>query len=247
MGFMMSKTTDQIYADPLPSIPIFEFDDAVAAVFTDMINRSVPGYQSVLALLGSLSKTSVANNSNVYDLGCSLGASSLVLQQHINADSVSIIGIDNSAAMIERASKNLNLHQAPSIELRCENVLDTNISNASLVCMNLTLQFIAPNDRQSLLETIYAGLNPGGVLMLFEKVCFDDPLEEQRMTKLYYDYKAANGYTEMEISQKRTALEQKLIPDTPEKHQQRLRAIGFKPVSQVFQALNFIAWIGWKQ
>lgn len=241
----MSKT-DQIYAEALPEIPVFNFDSAVADVFTDMINRSVPGYQSVLGILGSLSTKQVIKNTNVYDLGCSLGAASLMMQQHIPYTTVNILAIDNSSAMVEKARQQLNLELEPQIHLFCEDVLDTIIENASLVCLNLTLQFVDPDKRTTLLKTIYEGLNPGGALLLFEKVRFEDEAENQHMIELYHDYKAANGYTEMEISQKRSALEQSLIPDTPESHESRLDVIGYQPVTRVFQALNFIAWVAWK-
>lgn len=237
----MSRT-DQIYAQKLPEIPVFSFNEAVADVFTDMINRSVPGYHSVLAILGSLSSACVTQNSNVYDLGCSLGAASLMLQQHITAEPVQIIAIDNSSAMIEKAKAEL----PDSVSLRCEDVLETVIENASLACLNLTLQFIAPEDRNKLLENIYQGLNPGGAVMIFEKIRFADKATNELMINLHHQYKKTNGYSSMEISQKRTALENSLVPDTPEQHEQRLATIGYTPVTRVFQALNFMAWIAWK-
>lgn len=237
----MSRT-DQIYAHKLPEIPVFSFNDAVAEVFTDMINRSVPGYQSVLALLGSLSSSCVTRNSNVYDLGCSLGAASIMIQHHVAVEPVQIIAIDNSSAMIEKAKAEL----PDSVSLKCEDVLQSDIENASLACLNLTLQFIAPGDRKNLLENIYHGLNPGGALLIFEKICFADESINQLMIDLYHQYKKTNGYTSMEISQKRTALENTLLPDTPAQHEQRLAEIGFTPVTRVFQALNFMAWIAWK-
>ncbi len=165
-----------------------------------------------------------------------------MLQQHISVEPVKIIAIDNSSAMIEKAKADL----PDAITLKCEDVLESDIENASLVCLNLTLQFIAPEKRKDLLAKIYQGLNPGGALMIFEKICFADDEQNKLMIELYHQYKKTNGYSSMEISQKRTALENSLLPDTAEQHELRLTEIGYAPVTRAFQALNFMAWVAWK-
>jgi len=240
------KKSDFVYAEPRENITAFVFDEAVAEVFPDMLKRSVPGYQSALGLLGVIAKSKVTAGSQVYDLGCSLGAASAMIQKQIEHSDVTINAIDSSRAMIEKARCNFDQSNPPAINLTCEDIRDTKLNNASLVCLNLTLQFINLEDRPALLRKIYQALEPNGALFLFEKICFTDPVEDQLMQSIYYQFKAANGYSELEISQKRTALENTLFPETAAQHEQRLTDIGFKNVSQVFQCVNFACWIATK-
>ncbi len=245
MTAIMEKS-DFVYAQPREAISAFVFDEAVANVFPDMLKRSVPGYQSALGLLGVLAKSKVTAGSHVYDLGCSLGAASAMLQKQIAHPDVQIHAVDNSTAMLEKARLNFDDNVSPPISFSCADIRDTDLYNASLICLNLTLQFINLEDRPELLRRIYRALHPNGVLFLFEKICFSDPEEDLLMQELYYQFKAANGYSELEISQKRTALENTLFPETPAQHEQRLDEAGFKDVNQIFQCLNFACWIAVK-
>ena len=233
---------DLVYARPLSEVRPFEFNETVAAVFQDMISRSVPGYSLLLRMIGLYASIFVQKDSRVYDLGCSLGEASLVVaEQAVGCD---IVAVDNSSAMIEKCRQ----HPATSnpIEWRCEDIRGTAIENASMVVLNLTLQFLPPDERKPLLEAIFSGLIPGGVLVLSEKIEFVDATENERMKQLYAGFKKTMGYSELEISQKRNALENVLVPDTAEKHVERLQAIGFKEVFQCFRGFNFVSYLAIK-
>lgn len=240
------EKSDFVYAEARDDISTFVFDEAVASVFSDMLKRSVPGYQSVLGLLGVLAKSKVTLGSHVYDLGCSLGAASHMIQKQLKHSEVTIHAVDNSPAMIEKAQANIDENTQPVINFSCADIREITLRNASLVCLNLTLQFIKPDDRPALVRNIYDALEPNGTLFLFEKICFSNPEQDREMQALYYQFKAANGYSELEISQKRTALENTLIPDTIEQHEQRLNDAGFRSINKIFQCLNFACWVAVK-
>ncbi len=238
---------DQLYAQPRSRVAQFVFDQAVVDVFPDMIKRSVPGYSTVLAMTGLFTARYASEGGVCYDLGCSLGATTFAMATALDGTQSRIIGIDNAPAMIESFSRTLDKrsNNVP-IELRCADIRDVEIEGASVVVLNYTLQFIAPAERVMLLARIYEGLLPGGVLILSEKVVFEDPAEQALMTALHLDFKRANGYSEMEISQKRSALEHVLIPDTLQAHHNRLAAAGFGMSSMWFQSLNFASLLAIK-
>ncbi len=225
------------------AVGAFQFDHSVAAVFPDMIKRSVPGYQTILTGCGELAALHHQPETRLYDLGCSLGATALTLRRHLPEDcGCEIIAVDNSEAMLARAREYINAYKSPiPIHLRCEDIQDTPIENASVVTLNFTLQFLPPDQRRSLLETIYTGLNPGGILILSEKVHFEDPTLQHSIEHLHLQFKRANGYSELEISQKRAALENVLITETLDAHLQRLKAVGFSHAGPWFQAYNFVS------
>ncbi len=242
----MSKQNDQIYANQQVSNP-FKFDQKVAAVFPDMIKRSVPGYQNIIHNIQKLAGIYVTKNSVCYDLGCSLGAASLALSHGSQHSGVKIIAVDNSAAMIERCATNISgfKHQTP-IELIQADIQHLTINNASMVVLNYTLQFIPQTLRRDVLANIYQGMNHGGLLLLSEKIIFSDETVNQLMIELHHQFKRENGYSELEISQKRNALETVLVPETQSSHLQRLKDIGFSHVSGYQQQLNFASFIAIK-
>ncbi len=235
---------DRVFARRLSEVRAFEFDDAVASVFEDMISRSVPGYSLLLRMIGLFADIFVTDGSRVYDLGCSLGAASLIVAGQTAELDCRIIAIDNSGAMIERCRQ--REPRPPAIEWRCEDIRAVEIEKASLVILNLTLQFLQPEERARLLQRIYAGLEPGGALVLSEKVEFDDRAEQTRMTELYQAFKKTMGYSDLEISQKRNALENVLIPDSPAVHETRLAEAGFDEIYQCFRGFNFLSWLAIK-
>ena len=238
---------DDLFASPLGNIPRFAFDQAVVDVFPDMIQRSVPGYQTIINLCGELAARFVQADSNCYDLGCSLGASSLAIRQQIQQPGVTIVAVDNSAAMLARCQTLLQSDQAATaVELVEADICDIEINNASLVVMNFTLQFIAIEKRQALLEKIYAGLNPGGCLVISEKLLFEPESLNQLLSELHHQFKSAQGYSDLEISQKRDSLENILIPETLETHINRIKACGFSSASPWFQCFNFASLVAVK-
>jgi len=235
---------DRVFAKALSDVRAFEFNDTVANVFQDMISRSVPGYALLLHMIGLYADIFIQPGSRIFDLGCSLGEATLVIADRAGDIDCEIVAVDNSAAMISKCEQ---LCTAPKkIQWRCEDIRQTEISNASMVVLNLTLQFLPPEQRLVLLQKIQQGLNPGGILVLSEKVVFDDANESERMVQLYQGFKKTMGYSDLEISQKRNALENVLIPDSEAQHLQRLEDAGFDEIYQCFRSFNFISYLAIK-
>lgn len=233
---------DRLYATPREAITQFVFDESVASVFEDMIGRSVPGYSTLLSMFPVLSRYFVKAHSHCYDLGCSLGASTLAMQQGIDQADVEIHAIDNSAAMVEKCQQLMQQHAADyAIQVQQADICDVEICNASMVVMNFTLQFIDESLRSQLIEKIYQGMNDGGVFVLSEKIKHEDAVVEERIVALHHAFKKANGYSELEISQKRSALENVLRPETVAQHLQRLKSAGFTECFVWFQSFNFVS------
>lgn len=244
----MTKKQDAIYAAPLNEIIDFQFDERVADVFPDMIQRSVPGYGMMISTIGILAARYAQPESRCYDLGCSLGAVSLAMRQRICQPECEIVAVDNSPAMIERGRELLARDTAPTVPVTmlCADLLQVSIENASVVVLNFTLQFIPPAERLALITRIYEGLKPGGILILSEKIAFEIAGRQQFHVELHHDFKRANGYSDLEISQKRTALEKVMIPETLACHQQRLQAAGFDFIETCFQCFNFASLVAQK-
>ena len=239
-------TKDTVYAIPRTMIEEFSFDAQVADVFENMIARSVPGYTLMLDLLGVLTERFAQENTNCYDLGCSLGASTLKIRQQLPA-SCHVIGIDKSAAMVERCKANIERdHSRASAEIIQQSVQDTKIENASLVVLNYTLQFIADEERVDILTAICKGLVPGGALILSEKVYFKDINVQDSTTELHHAFKKHQGYSDLEIAQKRTSIEKVLIPNTLEQHYERLASAGFSSTDMFLKCFNFVSLLAIK-
>ena len=231
---------DDLFASPLSDPGLFRFDASVASVFPDMINRSVPGYATVVGMTGTLAAQHARPGSRIYDLGCSWGASLLSVAREPACARCELIGIDNSMAMLEQASSHLaQFPEANRIELQHADVLDTPLDNASVVIMNYTLQFIPIEEREALLKRIREAMMPGDVLILSEKLTLPDPRLNEYLIDLHHDFKRQQGYSDLEIAQKRQALEDVLVPETREAHVARLNAVGFSRCDVWFQCLNF--------
>jgi tRNA (cmo5U34)-methyltransferase len=240
-------TKDTLFAQPHEALGAFQFDESVAAVFPDMIQRSVPGYQTILAGIGELTPMFAQPNSRLYDLGCSLGAVTLTMRRKVMQPDCEIVAVDNSPAMIERAKTYLaSFHSEIPVQFVLADIANVDLQNASLVVLNFTLQFIEPAEREKLLSRIYQALRPGGALILSEKIHFDDPIIQQTIEHLHLQFKRANGYSELEISQKRASLENVLVSDTESQHLQRLQAVGFEHAAVWLQAYNFVSFVAIK-
>jgi tRNA (cmo5U34)-methyltransferase len=244
----VTNKTDAIYAAPLQNIIDFTFDERVVAVFPDMIQRSVPGYGMIISNIGILAAKYAQPGSHCYDLGCSLGAATLAMRQRITTPECDIIAVDNSPAMVERGRELLALDTVSTVPVTmlCADLRDVTIENASVVVINFTLQFIPPPERLALVERIYAGLRPGGILVLSDKIAFRELGRQQFHEELHHDFKRANGYSDLEISQKRTALENVMIPETIACHQERLQAAGFSTSELWLQCFNFASLVALK-
>ncbi len=245
--FMPRSETDLIFSNKQSQIKDFTFDAQVVEVFPDMISRSVPGYNTIIDTIGRLSQQFVQDNSNIYDLGCSLGAATLAMRKSITAKNCKIIGIDNSAAMVERCKMHINAFKGETpVEIIENNILDVEINNASMVVLNFTLQFINPEDRQMMINKIAQGLKPGGILLLSEKISANDQVCNDLLVNLHHNFKRANGYSELEIAQKRTALENVMRTDNLDTHLTRLTEAGFSHATPWFQCFNFFSLVAIK-
>lgn len=233
---------DRIYATPQSAVTDFVFDDTVADVFPDMLRRSVPGYPAILNMIQLLAAEHAQADSRLYDLGCSLGAATLAMAEGLQVGGCHLIGVDNSPAMIERARQSVRTRQA-RLEFVEADVRAVPLTDASMIVLNFTLQFLPPTDRLPLLSRARRGLRPGGILVLSEKVAGRDEPADRMLSDMHHAFKRANGYSQLEISQKRTALENVLIPETPLAHEQRLLEAGFARVDQWFQCFNFASFV----
>jgi tRNA (cmo5U34)-methyltransferase len=233
---------DQVYRAPRAHIVDFAFDAAVADVFPDMIRRSVPGYETVIPMTGLLAarafRAAAGAPARAYDLGCSLGASALALLRQLD-EPCELLAVDSSAAMIERAC---TLVTDPRVTFVHADIRELPLKPARAVTMNYVLQFVPPDDRLALLRAIRGILPPDGVLMLSEKIRFDDAETQRDYEAAHLDYKRANGYSELEISQKRTALENVMIIDTEDAHRERLQSAGFSRVRTWYRCLNWASF-----
>jgi tRNA (cmo5U34)-methyltransferase len=239
---------DTLYADPLNERGIFTFDDSVARVFPDMIKRSVPGYATIVSMTGLLAGKYAIPNSTLYDLGCSLGASTLAMRQNIQQRDCHIVAVDNSAAMLQHCQRiiDTDTHDTAVI-LTCADLQDIAIENASVVILNFTLQFVPTAVRDEVIARIYRGLLPGGIMVLSEKVTFEDAHLDALNIDLHHQFKRANGYSELEVARKRSALENVLLPETLNKHKGRIKTAGFESCDVWFQCFNFASLIALKQ
>jgi tRNA (cmo5U34)-methyltransferase len=234
---------DRIYADSDEdrSTTPFEFSESVVRVFPDMIERSVPGYRLLLELTPLMVRRAVQPGSRIYDLGCSLGAATLAARRAVGVEGVEIVAADTSPDMVHRCREIIAADNSRvPVEVIETDACDLAIENASVVLMYFTLQFIARDRRQALLEKIAAGLKPGGVLLLAEKLAYP-PDDQQWLDSHHHDFKRAQGYSDLEIARKRQALENVLVPETREAHHRRLLDAGFDQVTDWFQCFNFAA------
>jgi len=240
----MSK--DEIYkSGDAPPAP-FEFNESVARVFPDMLRRSIPGYETSIEAIGSLASRYVRPNTRCYDLGCSLGAAAQAIRDNVSQPGVKILAVDNAPAMVERCRQRLLGEPAPDgaeISVEAADVRSIRIESASMVVMNYTLQFLPLAERETMMQKISAGLNDGGLFVLSEKVMDDDSEIGALAIDLHHEYKRRNAYSDLEISRKRAALENVLIPETIETHRRRLADAGFRHVGLLLQYFNFVSLV----
>jgi len=219
----------------------FEFDEAVASVFDDMLSRSVPFYDEVRKLVISLILAEQKEGKNVLDLGSSTAKFLLDLHSKMEVR-MNLKGLDNSQAMLDRAEQKCQAFGA-DIKLELADMLEYNYRHEDIIVANYTLQFIRPIQRLELVKKLYDGLNDEGIFIFSEKVVFKDKRLDKALIDIYYDYKKEQGYSEYEIAQKREALENVLIPFTIEENIQMCKDAGFKNVETIFQWANFVTFV----
>ena len=243
----MTDQSDTLFQTPWQGVGDFRFDERVAQVFPDMIRRSVPGYGHVVGLTGLTAKRFAQPHTALYDLGCSLGATTLAMAAEVTTEGCRIVAVDNSEAMLTKAEQLASARAIDPlpIEWVLADLCELEFVPCSVASLNYTLQFIAPEKRQPLLTRLCNAMVLGGVLVLAEKVTLTD-MAQDTLNTLHLDFKRANGYSELEIAGKRQAIEQVLIPESPETHIARLQASGFSEVIEFFHCLNFRAWLAIK-
>jgi tRNA (cmo5U34)-methyltransferase len=222
----------------------FEFDEEVASVFDDMLNRSVPFYKEMQRLSINFACNFLNENDKVYDLGCSTASTLIELSKHCKHN-LELIGIDNSTAMLNRASKKAKAFGV-DIELINSDLHDVDYTNAKLILSNYTLQFIRPLQREKLVKKVFDSLENEGIFIFSEKVISSNSKLNKQSIDEYYEFKKTQGYSEFEISQKREALENVLIPYTEEENKKMILDAGFSHCETIFKWVNFATFIAIK-
>jgi len=240
-------TDDDIYRTDDGSEP-FRFNENVARVFPDMLQRSIPGYAASIDAIGALASRYVRAGTNCYDLGCSLGAATLAMRQGIAEPCCRVVAVDSAPAMVERCKEiiaeddQLNGPET-QVDIIEGDIRDIEFTNASMTVLNYTLQFIDPGERDDLIRRIYEGLNEGGLLVLSEKVVDEDADIEELLVDLHHEHKRRNHYSSLEVARKRAALENVLVPETVATHRERLRRAGFSHSAVWLRYFNFVSII----
>lgn len=241
----MSK--DEVFRESFTRPSDFKFSRKVAGVFDDMVIRSVPFYEEMQRMIAELAADHYKDGTNIYDLGCSTGATMIYMNESIPPH-IQFIGIDDSPDMLEKCREKLSetgLERPVKLEVADLNTIVC-INNASVVVLCLTLQFVRPINREKLLRSIYNGMVSGGAIIIIEKILAEDSTFNRDFIKYYYDMKRRNHYSEMEISQKREALENVLIPYKLSENIIMLREAGFNQVETFFKWYNFSGFIAKK-
>lgn len=243
----MHTEKDEVFKETFTKPSDFQFTSKVAGVFDDMVNRSVPFYEEMQRMIAELAANHYQEDANIYDLGCSTGTTMIHMNPFI-PEQIQFVGIDDSPSMLEKCQTKLQAAGfARPVKLEVFD-LNTNveIQNAGVVVLCLTLQFVRPINRERLIKKIYAGMNPGAVIIIMEKILAEDSLFNRDFIRYYYDMKRRHQYSEMEIAQKREALENVLIPYKLSENVTLLREAGFSHVEVFFKWYNFAGFIAKK-
>ena len=241
--------TDRLFAEPRRRVDDFDFGEATASVFDDMLDRSVPFYAEIQRMAAELAADYAQDGSSIWDLGCSTATSFLAIDRALAADmNVRFVGLDSSPEMLARARAKLtDAGFARPFDLRVADLdEDLAIDDASVVLLVLTLQFVRPLHREGLVRSVYDGLRPGGCLLLVEKVLGENSTFNRLFIEHYHEFKRRRGYSDLEIAQKREALENVLVPYRLEENRQLLHKVGFREVDVFFKWYNFCAMVAMK-
>jgi len=238
---------DEVFREKYNKPSDFKFSSKVAGVFDDMVNRSVPYYEEMQRMASELAADHATKDSKIYDLGCSTGTTMIHMDQLVD-ESIPFVGVDDSPDMLDKCrNKLIQLDIKRPFELVVADLnKDVHIENASVVVLCLTLQFIRPINRERLIKQIFDGLNKDGSLILIEKILAEDSRFNRDFIKYYYDMKRRHHYSEMEIAQKREALENVLVPYKLSENITLLRDAGFEHCEVFFKWYNFTGLIAKK-
>ena len=232
---------DKVFTKPIKKQ--FEFDESVASVFDDMLERSIPFYKEVISLICDLVEVHCKNDAKIIDLGCS--TANTLINLHKKSHDYKLLGIDNSDAMLENAAKKISAYGA-HIELINADITEVNLDKSDVIIANYMLQFIRPINRNKFVKKICNSLLDNGIFIFSEKIIFEDKVLNKQMIDLYYNFKKEQGYSEFEIAQKREALENVLIPYTEEENKKMILDSGFRSVESLFKYGNFVTFIAKK-
>jgi tRNA (cmo5U34)-methyltransferase len=243
-GFRAAR--DRVFADKNP-LGDFSFNPQVAQVFDDMVSRSVPFYGEMQRMATEIAAQFAQDGTNIYDLGCAT-ATTLALLDPVISGKVRFVGIDNAQSMLDQARAKLAaLDSKRTFDLVCADLhARPRIENASVVIMTLTLQFVRPLHRERIIREIFNGMNEKGCLIVFEKLVLPNSMLNRVFIEFYYEMKRRNGYSEVEISKKREALENVLVPYRADENMTLLRDAGFRHVDEFFRWYNFCGLIAVK-
>ena len=233
---------DKVFDKPIAKQ--FEFDEEVASVFDDMLDRSVPYYKESLDLTINFALKYLDENDKVFDLGCSTASTLISLAQHSN-NNLHLIGIDSSDAMLQRATNKTNAYGL-DIKYICDDIFNVDLKGAKVIIANCTLQFIRPLQREKLISKIYDALEDGGIFIFSEKVISSNKVFNKHCIDEYYSFKKTQGYSEFEIAQKREALENVLIPYSEDENKNMIKNAKFKNCDTIFKWVNFATFVAIK-
>jgi tRNA (cmo5U34)-methyltransferase len=241
------ETRDAVFAEPKDRVGDFKFDQTVAKVFDDMVSRSVPFYDEIQRMSCELAAAFAQPGTAVYDIGCAT-ATTLARLDPLLDPKVRMVGIDNAEEMLVKARQKMQAaNPGRAVDFQCLDVdRDLRVKDASVVNLILTLQFVRPLNRERVVRTVYDGLVPKGCLILVEKLVSEHTLFNRLFIENYYDYKRRNGYSDVEIAQKREALENVLVPYRLEENLELLRLVGFRQIEVFFRWYNFCGIIAMK-
>ncbi len=239
---------DSLFLHKKSAVEDFCFTDEVAEVFDDMLGRSVPFYRETIAMTGRLLAGLLKPGGRVYDLGCSTGNTLIELSRRLAHLRLHFIGVDNAEAMIRKATRKAEMYsKLDCLDFQTADILSVQLRDPAAVIMNYTLQFIRPILRQDFIKRIYYALPAGGILIISEKSVHNNPLFNHVFIQLYLDFKRRQGYSEIEISHKREALENVLIPFADAENLEMLRQAGFQHADKFFQWFNFSSFVAVKE
>lgn len=230
---------DNLFSNKINKIKNWSFNKKVTKVFSDMVVRSIPGYYEIIYIINLIAKNFIKPYSNIYDLGCSTGNVCFSISRNIKIKNFQIIAVDKSKHMISFCRRKINIFNKKKIKLITENILKISIKNASMVILNFTMQFISLNHRLFLINKIYNGINPGGVLVISEKFKFSDKTINNLICNMYQKFKIDNEYSKLEIFQKKIMLKNVMFTEDFKTHKKRLKKVGFNHVELCLKYLNF--------
>ena len=233
---------DKVFTKPIKKQ--FEFDEEVAAVFDDMLERSVPFYKESQKITKFFALKALREGGVLYDLGCSTASLLIDISKDLKFEA-KLVGLDNSEAMLERAKKKVDAYGA-SVELVMGDILQYPYNEADVFISNYTLQFIRPLVREELIKKIASSLREEGVFIFSEKVISHHPKLNKDLIECYYEFKKEQGYSEYEIMQKREALENVLVPYSEEENITMAKNAGFSHCEVIFRWANFATFIAIK-